>query len=200
MKMDNDTFARLVGEEVKGKATQAQQDFLRLPENWTHWQRALKDILFSLEQQLATIDEKEVADRERYGAMADAIVADANAKKAVADTSDYAMAEYQQALEDSKRPLFILAQREAEYEERRSKIKRFRHHVENRYDEVTRMIALGTEQVDERLAVVQFLRKGIQEHREMLDKFDLEPTAIDRALWAVLDGKWEFDSITEDTV
>jgi hypothetical protein len=29
----------------------------------------------------------------------------------------------------------------------------------------------------------------------MIREFDLEETAIDKALWSTLDGKWNFDSI-----
>jgi hypothetical protein len=28
-----------------------------------------------------------------------------------------------------------------------------------------------------------------------MEEFDMEPSAADEALWATLDGKWEFDSV-----
>lgn len=87
----------------------------------------------------------------------------------------------------------MLAEVMAENENRRKKIARFRFHVENRLDEVTRMIALGTDEVDERLKVVEFLRRAIERHREMITAEDIEPTVIDLALWQALDGKWAFD-------
>jgi hypothetical protein len=31
-----------------------------------------------------------------------------------------------------------------------------------------------------------------------MEELDLEPTAVDVALWAALDGKWEFDSLNYD--
>jgi hypothetical protein len=40
-----------------------------------------------------------------------------------------------------------------------------------------------------------FLKKAIVRHRAMLRDFDLEETAVDRALWSTLDGKWTFDDI-----
>ena len=42
---------------------------------------------------------------------------------------------------------------------------------------------------------VDFLRRSIIKHRSMMREFDMEETAIDRALWSTLDGKWTFDSI-----
>jgi hypothetical protein len=42
------------------------------------------------------------------------------------------------------------------------------------------------------------LRNGIITHKKMLLEFDMEPTEIDKALWALLEGKWLFESITVD--
>jgi hypothetical protein len=42
---------------------------------------------------------------------------------------------------------------------------------------------------------VDFYRRAISTHRNMLRDFDLEDTAVDRALWATLDNKWEFDRV-----
>lgn len=92
----------------------------------------------------------------------------------------------------------LITELSAEFEDRRRKIERFRFHVMNRLDEVTRMIAMGTEQVDERLKTVEFLRKAIESHRDMMKQYELEPTPIDAALWMCLDGKWGFDDLTED--
>jgi hypothetical protein len=39
------------------------------------------------------------------------------------------------------------------------------------------------------------LKKAIIRHRSMLRDYDLEETAIDRALWSTLDGSWKFDEI-----
>lgn len=85
------------------------------------------------------------------------------------------------------------------FQDRRKKIERFAYYVEQRYDEVTRMILLGGEQVDERVGLIEFYRKAISRHRELMEEYELDPTNIDEALWASLDGKWDFDGITEES-
>lgn len=92
----------------------------------------------------------------------------------------------------------LLAEALADYENRRKKIERFKYHVDNRVDEVTKMIALGVDSVDDELKTVEFLRKAIVRHKEMLAEYDMEATVIDAALWAALEGKWTFDNINVD--
>lgn len=92
----------------------------------------------------------------------------------------------------------MLAELTAEFDNRRKKIERFRFHVTNRLDEITRMIALGSDAVEERMKTVEFLRRAIERHRELMRDYELDPTTIDSALWSTLDGKWEFDNINED--
>lgn len=92
----------------------------------------------------------------------------------------------------------LLAEAISDYENRRKKIERFKYHVDNRVDQVTTMIALGIESVDDEIKTVEFLRKAINKHRDMLYENDLEPTSIDIALWEALDGKWSFDGINLD--
>jgi hypothetical protein len=161
----DDTFARLVAEEVKNRVTGEQKDYLLLPENWGRWQRALVTLADNLNAQLEQIAAQETADTARYRAL-------------------------------GNDGLKLLAESLSEYENRRKKIARFKFHVDARLDEVTRMIALGTDAVDERLKTVDFLRKAIEQHHSLLDEHDMEPTIIDRALWAALEGKWEFADIT----
>jgi hypothetical protein len=62
------------------------------------------------------------------------------------------------------------------------------------------MIATGARFEDDLAKQVITLKKGIQRHREMLQEFDLEDTAVDRALWDLLEGKWSFDSIDESEI
>jgi hypothetical protein len=57
------------------------------------------------------------------------------------------------------------------------------------------MIETGEKIQSDGWAEIDFLRKGIIRHRMMIREFDLEETAIDKALWSTLDGKWNFDSI-----
>lgn len=163
--MLDETFARLVAEEVKNRVTDEQREYLRLPENWTRWQRALMILAENLNGQLTVLTNQEKDDTERYKALGDA-------------------------------GLKLLAETLSEYETRRKKISRFKFHVDTRLDEITRMIALGSDAIDERLKTVDFLRKAIERHQSLLQELDMEPTSVDKALWATLDGKWEFDDIT----
>ena len=163
--MLDETFARLVAEEVKNRVTDEQREYLRLPENWTRWQRALMILAENLNGQLTILTNQEKDDTERYKALGDA-------------------------------GLKLLAETLSEYETRRKKISRFKFHVDTRLDEITRMIALGSDAIDERLKTVDFLRKAIERHQSLLQELDMEPTSVDKALWATLDGKWEFDDIT----
>lgn len=166
--MNDDTFARLVAEEVKNKATRDQKAYLMLPENWARWQKALKILSQNLERQLTQISESEQEATAKYRDLGD-------------------------------EGIKIITEMNASFSERRKKIERFAYYVEQKYDEVTRMILLGTEQVDERVGMIEFYRKAIQRHRELMDEYEMDPTVIDTALWSSLDGKWEFDEITEET-
>jgi len=167
--MLDETFARLVAEEVKNRVTDEQREYLRLPENWGKWQRALVTLTENLERQLNDLKEQEEADTKRYRNLGD-------------------------------EGLKLLAESLSEYENRRKKINRFKFHVDARLDEITRTIALGTDAVDERLKTVDFLRKAIERHRSLLEELDMESTTVDQALWAALDGKWDFDDISLDDI
>lgn len=86
----------------------------------------------------------------------------------------------------------------ASFEDRRKKIERFTYYVEQKFDEVSRMIATGGDKADERLSMIEFYRKAISKHKELMTEYELDATNIDEALWSALDGKWEFDEITEE--
>lgn len=94
----------------------------------------------------------------------------------------------------------LLAEVTAEFDNRRKKIERFRYHVITRLDEISRMIALGTDAIDERMKTVEFLRKAIEAHRDTMRHYDMEATPIDAALWKALDGQWKFDDINEESM
>jgi len=81
----------------------------------------------------------------------------------------------------------------AAYSSRMNKITRFKFYVENRLNQVESMIEGGSAMEGND---VEFYRKAIRTHRELLEEYDMEATTIDQALWAVLDQRWEFDSIT----
>jgi hypothetical protein len=66
--MNDETFARLVAEEVKKKVTASQAEYLRLPENWTNWQRCLNVLIDNLNNQLDEIDDQLDDTTERYKA------------------------------------------------------------------------------------------------------------------------------------
>jgi hypothetical protein len=61
------------------------------------------------------------------------------------------------------------------------------------------MIATGGDKADERLSMIEFYRKAISRHKELMTEYELDATNIDEALWSALDGKWEFDEITEES-
>lgn len=92
----------------------------------------------------------------------------------------------------------LLAESQADIDQRRKRISRFRYHVENRLDEATRLIAVAEIGVEGEMAA--FLQKSIERHRELINEADLDPTPIDRALWAALEGRWDFDDIDLDSV
>lgn len=88
----------------------------------------------------------------------------------------------------------------AEYRQRRSKIERFRFHVERRLDEVEEMIQTGQPiqvQADQNAILYE---NAIRKHKEMIENYDIEPTAIDMALWDALDGQWTFNKIRSDQI
>jgi len=87
----------------------------------------------------------------------------------------------------------LLAETQADLDQRRKRISRFRYHVENRLDEATRLIAIADTDLGADMA--NFMQKVIAKHRDLLNEADLDPTPIDRALWAALDGKWLFDDV-----
>lgn len=87
-----------------------------------------------------------------------------------------------------------------EYQHRIKKIDRFKFHVNRRLDEVMVMIETGTIQSSDGWDRVAFLENAIVKHRELLREFDLEDTAVDRALWSALGGNWDFNLIDEENL
>jgi len=89
----------------------------------------------------------------------------------------------------------LAAAAQSAYDVRLNKINRFKFYVENRLAQVEGMIEnkkpLETTPDED----IQFLRRAIVMHEKLMEKFDLEATSIDRALWATLDNRWEFDEV-----
>lgn len=167
--MNDDSFARLVAEEVKNRATDSQVAYLKIPDNWDRWQRALRILSENLNSQIVRICETEKLELAKYDRLGET-------------------------------GLILRTESEAEFDARRKKIERFKHHVDSRLDEVSRMIGVGSVSMDTQSQMVLFLRKAIEQHQDLMNQYELDPTPIDDALWAALDGKWLFDDIDEDDV
>lgn len=86
----------------------------------------------------------------------------------------------------------LLSQSVEHYSSKITKIKRFKFHVEKRLDEVTIMIESGG---NSNLSYAEFLKAAIIKHKELMESMEMEPTEIDKALWAAVDNSWQFDSI-----
>jgi len=86
------------------------------------------------------------------------------------------------------------------YDAKATRVRRFKFHVDKRLDEVSVMIDTGSEMKTDGWEKVEFLRRSIAHHRKLMREYDLEDTAIDRALWAALDEEWLFDSINENNL
>ena len=157
--MNDDTFARIVAEDVKNKATTSQQEYLSMTHNRDRWKRALTALIDNLNNQIEDITDDETADIERYEKL-------------------------------GRSGIVLLSSATATYEERRHKIERFRFHVENKRDQVCAM-----SDVEEFLSRADLFEKAIRQHRLLMVECDMEITPADEALWATLDGKWEFDDV-----
>ena len=167
--INDDTFARMVAEEVKNKLSPAQRDILLAPENWGRWKDSLLILIENLDSQIENIKDNADSDAERYSSMG--------------------------------RSGEKLAREAAKaYQGRIIKIERFKFHVNRRLDDVMMMIETGNQIKSDGWDKVEFLKRAISMHRQLLREYDLEDTAVDRALWAALNDKWEFDEITSDSL
>ncbi len=88
---------------------------------------------------------------------------------------------------------------QAAYATRKARIERFKFHVDKRLDQVAGMIETG-QPIADAGETANFYRRAIIKHRELMAQFDMEDTAIDRALWGTLENKWEFDRVTSDAL
>jgi len=69
--MGEESFARLVAEDVKNRVTDEQRKYLRLYENRARWREHILALLDNLEDQVAEIDERQEEDKQRYGSLGD---------------------------------------------------------------------------------------------------------------------------------
>jgi len=168
--LNDDAFARLVSEDVKNKISSNQKQILLNPKNWERWKTALILLSENLDEQLFNVSSDAESDSSRYQEMGEATLAE-EAKLA--------------------------------YQNKKNKISRFKFHVDRRLDEVVLLIEKNEKPKNYDTAVdplIDFYRKAITNHRFLIYEYDLEETSIDRALWAALDGKWEFSNITIDNL
>lgn len=64
--MNDESFARLVAEEVKQKASPYQRSFLRQEENRERWIEALETLITNLDGQVVDLDRQEKAEIRRF--------------------------------------------------------------------------------------------------------------------------------------
>lgn len=67
--MNDDMFARLVAEDVRGRATETQLEYLHLPQNRDRWKRALLALIRNVDQQIERINEDKDHDLKYYEAL-----------------------------------------------------------------------------------------------------------------------------------
>jgi len=108
----------------------------------------------------------------------------------IAGINDEEAAELE-AVKGNDRIVFELKEK---FEFRRSKIVRFRFHVEQRLAEADRLILLA-EGGGKEITAESFLRKAIEMHHDMMDDFDMDPNAIDESLYEAVKGRWTFGDI-----
>jgi hypothetical protein len=99
----------------------------------------------------------------------------------------------------------LLQEAEFAYKTRKTKIERFRFHVNRRLDDVMKMIETGgLDYVGKDILTASsdanFYRKAIAKHKALLYEYDLEATEIDRALWRALNNEWAFEEINESNI
>jgi hypothetical protein len=167
--INDDTFARMVAEEVKNKLSPQQKKILSSPENWDKWKECLLILIDNLDRQIDLIKEDAEADADRYGSMG--------------------------------RSGEKLAREAAKaYQAKIVKIDRFKFHVNRRLDDLMLMMETGESIESDGWDEVAFLKRAISTHRSLLNQYDLEDTSVDRALWAALENRWEFDSINGNNI
>jgi len=128
-----------------------------------------------------------------------------NLQSQIDDLSDDQRSDGERFLSMGEDGAVLLRESELSYRTRKTKIERFRFHVNRRLDDVVKMIELGESNHINKDTInsggdVNFYRKAIAMHRKLLDDYDLEATQIDRALWKSLDNEWAFDEIDESNL
>lgn len=94
----------------------------------------------------------------------------------------------------------LLARCIADYDARKSKIERFKFHVESRLDDVSKMISTGSPIENDESINAKLYFNAITKHKSMIEEYDIEPTPIDYALWDALEGNWTFNTIRAEDI
>jgi hypothetical protein len=108
------------------------------------------------------------------------------------DQEEIEIAKYRQLGKDGEK---LIAELRKNLNARRSKVGRFRFYVETRLDEVKRLKVTSSVSPEERSKATDFYRNAIERHKEIMFEENYEYSEIDEALWAALEGRWEFDSL-----
>jgi hypothetical protein len=108
------------------------------------------------------------------------------------DQEEIEVGKYRQLGKDGEK---LIAELRKNLSARRSKISRFRFYVETRLDEVKRLRTTSSASPEERGKASDFYRNAIMQHKQILMDEDYEFSEVDEALWATLEGRWEFDSL-----
>lgn len=78
-------------------------------------------------------------------------------------------------------------------ENKKRKIGGFKFHVEKRLDEVSKLLLAKNGSLSNDGSLVEFYRKAIVRHKQLMQEYEFDPTVIDEALWLTLNGEWVFD-------
>jgi len=167
--MDDQTFAKMVAEEVKNKLSPSQRRVLLERGNWERWRQNLVALIENLDSQMVKTEKARQDDTERYQSF-------------------------------GNDGLALLESANSSYDSRIKKISRFRFHVERRLNEVATMIDTGEMLENSGWSNAEFLRRGIAKHKSLMREYEFEETVLDRALWSLLEDRWEFDDIRASDV
>jgi hypothetical protein len=67
--MNDETFARIVAEDVKNNVTDSQREYLMLPQNRERWKFALKVLSENIDSQIKEINADKEDDNTRYSSL-----------------------------------------------------------------------------------------------------------------------------------
>lgn len=115
----------------------------------------------------------------------------------IADDEESDKERYSKLGHDGQR---LLSMAMSEYAMRRSKIERFKFHVERRLDEVEQMLDTGKPLENDPLKNALLYENAIKKHKDLIEQYNIEPTPIDLALWDSLDGHWTFNKVKPEDI